>query len=88
MPFEIRDPSDISGWLQYAVELSHVEAAEFGLVNSVEWEKFKSKLGPSDELYYFRSPEETWSSFPLCGVEGYAIFRKFELQQYYVSKFS
>ena len=41
-----------------------------------EWLQFKDKMLNGDELWYFRTPQETWTKFvPRCGMEGYALVR-------------
>jgi hypothetical protein len=41
-----------------------------------QWLEFKEQFRPDDELWYFRSPPETWNEFfPRCGIEGYALVR-------------
>jgi hypothetical protein len=41
-----------------------------------QWLVFKDKMRDGDELWYFRTPPETWTEFfPRCGMEGYALVR-------------
>ena len=41
-----------------------------------QWLKFKDAAKVGDELWYFRTPQETWTEFfPRCGMEGYALIR-------------
>lgn len=41
-----------------------------------QWLQFKDKMKDGDELWYFRTPQETWTEFiPRCGMEGYALIR-------------
>jgi hypothetical protein len=41
-----------------------------------QWLYFKNKMKDGDEIWYFRTPEETWTEFfPRCGLEGYALVR-------------
>src|SRR4029078_12158664 len=52
-----------------------IDSVPFGAINE-EWNKFKGQLRESDELWYFCTPEETWTTlFPRCGLEGYVIVR-------------
>jgi len=38
-----------------------------------KWKPFVADLQPGDEVWRFRSPPETWSSF--CGCAGYVVLR-------------
>lgn len=39
-----------------------------------DWLKFKEQMQEGDEIWYFKTPPETWTKcFPLCGLEGYAL---------------
>lgn len=41
-----------------------------------QWLQFRDKKRDGDELWYFRTPQETWTEFfPRCGMEGYALIR-------------
>ena len=41
-----------------------------------DWLRFKKQLKDEDEIWYYKSPQETWTEwFPLCGREGYALIR-------------
>ena len=41
-----------------------------------QWLHFKGKMQDGDELWFFRTPQETWTEFfPRCGMEGYALVR-------------
>jgi hypothetical protein len=52
-----------------------VDGIAFGRIH-VEWNRLKAQLQDGDELWHFRTPDETWqTAFPLCGLEGYAIIR-------------
>jgi hypothetical protein len=44
-----------------------------------EWAEFSELYQPGDELWYFRTPPETWTGFPLGGMEGYAMVRNGKL---------
>ena len=38
-----------------------------------KWLEFKDKMQDGDELWYYRTPPETWAAF--CGREGYVLVR-------------
>jgi hypothetical protein len=41
-----------------------------------QWLQFKDKMEKGDELFYFRTPQKTWTELsPRCGMEGYALVR-------------
>lgn len=41
-----------------------------------QWLQFKDLMQEGDELWFFRTPQETWTEFfPRCGMEGYALVR-------------
>ena len=41
-----------------------------------QWLQFEDKMEDGDEVWYFRTPQETWAEFfPRCGMEGYALIR-------------
>ena len=41
-----------------------------------QWLVFKDQMQDGDEIWYFRTPQETWTEFvPRCGMEGYALVR-------------
>ena len=41
-----------------------------------QWLQFRDKMKNGDELWHFRTPQETWTEFfPRCGMEGYALVR-------------
>ena len=52
-----------------------VNGVTFGHIHD-DWERLKAKLAEGDELWYFRTPDETWRAVPNCGLEGYAIVRQ------------
>ncbi len=45
--------------------------------NNAQWEEFKARLLPSDEVYFFSAPPELWQKGQ--GVLGYAAYRNGEL---------
>jgi len=49
-----------------------VPQVTFGFAHD-EWEVFKAKMEPGDELIFFDSFDIDW--FTLCGSKGYAIVR-------------
>jgi len=69
-------------WLVAKTSIDRVEALMQPKDNSyrghiyldhAQWEQFKAKLGPGDELWEFRSPPETGQT---GGQEGYVIVRE------------
>jgi hypothetical protein len=39
-----------------------------------QWLKLKDRVQSGDELWFFRTPQETWTEFfPRCGMEGYVV---------------
>jgi len=60
-----------------------VEVEKAAIVNGVpfgcaskEWYEFRDQFREGDELWYFRTPEETWTTLlPRCGMAGYAMVR-------------
>lgn len=41
-----------------------------------QWLVFKDRMQSGDELWHFRTPQETWTEFwPRCGMEGYVLVR-------------
>ncbi|MEQ2009810.1 MAG: hypothetical protein ABMA26_23750 [Limisphaerales bacterium] len=67
-------------WMKQTVEQSIIASllrriAQDDLLDE-QWLLFKDKMGDGDELWYFRTPQETWTEFfPRCGMEGYALIR-------------
>jgi hypothetical protein len=40
-----------------------------------DWLQFKAQMQQGDEIWYYRTPPDTWTGFPLSGREGYALVR-------------
>ena len=41
-----------------------------------DWSAIKSQMRDEDELWYFCTPDETWTeTVPRCGLEGYVLVR-------------
>lgn len=41
-----------------------------------DWLQFKGRMREGDELWYYKTPPDTWFTFfPRCGREGYALVR-------------
>lgn len=59
------------------VTVGEVEAdLPIHLRESQDWRDLKRQMLADDELWYFRTPEDTWTTaFPRCGMEGYALVR-------------
>jgi hypothetical protein len=69
---------EICDWLRCPVDLAVVEQhrSECDLkvdTSDPDWLALIAQLGPARLLWYFRSPDETWTGFPLRGMEGYAV---------------
>ena len=45
------------------------------------WKEFIQAMEPGDELWYYRSPKESWDSFSGCA--GYAIVRNREVFSFF-----
>ena len=65
-------------WLKQRLTVEEAESSHthngivFGFIHN-QWELFKSKMLPEDELWEFRSPPESWDF--LAGRAGYVILR-------------
>ncbi len=83
----------IPEWLEHPLTLEEAEARElvdgipFGCVNG-EWRELQAKLKSGRELWYFRSPPETWTGFPLSGMEGYAVVEDEEIVAFMLTAIS
>ena len=70
--------SAIQEWLISRVSVEQAEAEHmvdgvpFGMMAD-DWKELISQLSPECELWYFCSPEESWTRVPHMGMEGYAI---------------
>ena len=72
---------EMHAWLLRPLPVEEAEARHthegipFGLQNAKKWQEIRSiVLGdPKAQLWAFCSPPETWTTFPLRGMEGYAV---------------
>jgi hypothetical protein len=79
-PFLAQDMHD---WLLRPLPIEEAEARHtcdgvpFGLQNG-KWQELRSMVlaDPKLQLWSFCSPPESWTEFPLCGMEGYAVVRE------------
>jgi hypothetical protein len=84
----------VEDWLRRKMTVSEAEAESmtditrpeikgipFGFMNDI-WNAFKALIVEGDELWYFKSDEDSWRCF--CGRAGYAIVRNGEVK--YVMK--
>ena len=67
-------------WMKQTIEQSIIASLCKRLVPDdlldEEWLEFKDSFRDGDEIWYFRSPPETWTEFfPRCGIAGYALVR-------------
>ena len=69
----ISDEALITRWRDKQLTLSQIESVDGASNGSLEWNRFKAKMKPGDELWHFCSPGPTWEN--MMGWEGYAIFR-------------
>jgi hypothetical protein len=65
-------------WLKMTIEESIIASLKKRIgSNDLEdehWIQFKGQLKEGDEIWYYKSPAETWTKWaPLCGREGYAL---------------
>ncbi len=51
------------------------------LESNPNWTKFVEAIGPGDELWYYRFPEDRWRK--LRGSHGYVIVKNRKYQQYF-----
>ncbi len=69
-----------SGWMKQTIEESIITSLQKRISQEnlldEQWLQFKDKMQDGDELWYFRTPQKTWTEFfPRCGMEGYALVR-------------
>jgi hypothetical protein len=67
-------------WLRQTMEQSIIASLQRRIspdeLIEEHWAEFKDKMEDGGEVWYFRTPEETWTEFfPRCGMEGYALVR-------------
>jgi hypothetical protein len=55
-----------------------------------EWRKLMSILESETgaQLWFFRTPEETWHTFPLGGIEGYAVVKDDKIIDFLITALS
>ena len=70
---DVSDETLVTHWRDKQVTISQIEAATESPERSAEWDRFKGKIKPGDEVWHFCSPGPTWEN--RMGWEGYAIFR-------------
>jgi hypothetical protein len=61
-------------WMKQTLEQSILASLQTRLVASdlldEQWLKFRDEMQNEDELWYFCTPQETWTEFfPRCGME-------------------
>jgi hypothetical protein len=69
-----------SEWMKQTIEQSILASLQRRIAPDdlldEQWLQFKDKYRDRDELWYFRTPQETWTEFfPRCGMAGYALVR-------------
>lgn len=87
-PAEIKKGSDEDLILRWKVQIVTIDDVEGGKTifdkpSGIEWDKFKTAIRSTDELWYFCSPHETWEK--LMGCRGYAILRNGRLITHYTT---
>lgn len=73
---------EMHDWLLRPLPIEEAEARHthegvpFGLQNA-KWQELRSMVlaDPTTQLWAFCSPPETWTTFPLRGMEGYAVVK-------------
>jgi hypothetical protein len=86
---------EMHDWLLYPVSSQEAEACHtyagvpFGLENA-NWNVLRSKVlaDPELQLWSFRSPSETWSTFPCRGWEGYATVKDGKITDFLLTSIS
>jgi hypothetical protein len=73
-----RDTQD--AWMKLTIEQSIIASLQRRISHDdlldEQWLQFKDKFQDGDELWVFRTPQETWTEFfPRCGMEGFALVR-------------
>ena len=65
------------------------EGIPFGLQHS-KWQVLRSMVldDPKAQLWSFCSPPETWTTFPLRGMEGYAVVKDGKIIDYVLTALS
>jgi hypothetical protein len=67
-------------WMKQTIEQSIIASLKRRIspddLEDKDWLRFKENMKDGDEIWYYRTPQETWNEwFPLCGREGYVIVR-------------
>jgi hypothetical protein len=73
----------IERWLTERTTLEAAEERFRRLTGSPLWKDFRAKYRDGDELWYFRSPAETWPR--KCGAAGVAIMRGGQVAAHFVA---
>ena len=57
---------------------------------NAKWQELKSLLANDrrTQLWYFCSPTETWTGFPHCGWEGYAVVKEGKIVDFILTALS
>jgi hypothetical protein len=74
-----RSPKE-KAWMKMTIEESIIASLKRRVrpddLEDKQWLQFKSQVRKGDEIWYYKSPMETWTEwFPRCGREGYALVR-------------
>ncbi len=74
-------PINAKAWLQQTMEQSILVSLQTSVkpddLLDEQWLDFKNKIKDGDEVWFFRTPIETWTNFfPRCGLEAYALIRE------------
>jgi hypothetical protein len=67
------------GWLRERVDPTQIRFDQGTAEWHEEWNRFVDYIPTDAEVWWFRSPDETWTSFPRRGWEGYAVVRAGEV---------
>jgi hypothetical protein len=77
---------EMNDWLLHPFSIEEAESLHchegvpFGLENA-KWQELQALVlsDPKAQLWSFCSPPETWTTFPLRGMEGYAVVKDGEI---------
>jgi len=69
-----------AAWMKQTIEQSIVASLKRRIsreeLDDKHWLQFKDEMQDGDELWYYITPRETWTTFfPHCGREGYVLMR-------------
>jgi hypothetical protein len=67
-------------WMELTLEQSIIASLKKHMspdeLTDDQWLRFKDNMLEGDEIWYYRTPQETWTEwFPRCGREGYVLVR-------------